>query len=124
MPRSHRLARATRVQLRDLAGEHLIVPPPTGRHRQMLTRVLGAAGVDWEIGLEASGWPLMLEYTRLGVGLAIVNDICRLPAGVTAVPMPELPAIDYYVLEPAGRRRGASIEALRALIIEAFKGLR
>jgi hypothetical protein len=58
---------------------------------------------------------------RLGVGLAIVNDICRLPAGTTAVPVPELPAIDYYLLEPAGRRRAASTESLRALIIEAFK---
>jgi DNA-binding transcriptional LysR family regulator len=121
MPRAHRLARANRVQLRDLAGERLIVPPPDARYRQTLTRVLGAAGVDWEIGLEASGWPLMLEYTRLGVGLAIVNDICRLPAGTIAVPMPELPAIDYYLLEPAGRRRGASIETLRALIIDCFK---
>jgi DNA-binding transcriptional LysR family regulator len=121
MPRGHHLARAARVRLRDLAGERLIVPPPEARHRQTLARVLGAAGITWEIALEASGWPLMLEYTRLGVGVAIVNDICRLPAGTTAVPIPELPAIDYYVLEPAGRRRPASVEAMRALIIEAFK---
>jgi DNA-binding transcriptional LysR family regulator len=121
MPRGHRLARAARVQLRDLAGERLIVPPPQARHRQTLTRALGAAGIDWEIALEASGWPVMLEYTRLGAGLAIVNDICRLPAGVTARPLPELPAIDYHLLEPPGRRRPAPVEALRALIIEAFK---
>ena len=121
MPRGHRLARAGRVHLRDLAGERLIVPPPEARHRQTLTRVLGAAGVDWEIALEASGWPLMLEYVRIGVGLAIVNDICRLPAGTTAVPIPELPAIDYYLLEPAGRRRATHAESLRALIIGTFK---
>jgi DNA-binding transcriptional LysR family regulator len=121
MPRAHRLARAARVHLRDLAGERLIVPPPEARHRQTLTRVLGAAGIDWEIALEASGWPLMLEYTRLGVGLAIVNDICRFPAGTTAVPIPELPAIDYYLLESAGRRRAPSVESLRAVIIEAFR---
>ncbi len=121
MPRGHRLARASRVHLRDLAGERLIVPPPEARHRQTLTRVLGTAGIDWEVALEASGWPLMLEYTRLGVGLAIVNDICRLPAGTTSVPIPELPAIDYYLLDPAGRRRAASVESLRALIIETFK---
>jgi hypothetical protein len=63
----------------------------------------------------------MLEYTRLGVGLAIVNDICRLPTGTTAVPIPELPAIDYYLLEPAGRRRSAHVDSLRALIVDAFK---
>ena len=91
MPRGHRLARAARVHLRDLAGERLIVPPPEARHRQTLTRVLGAAGIDWEIALEASGWPLMLEYTRLGVGLAIVNDICRLPAGHDGGPHPGAP---------------------------------
>ena len=32
--------------------------------------------------------------------------------------------LDDYPLEPAGRRRGASIEAPRALIADAFKGLR
>ena len=121
MRRGHRLARAARVHLRDLTGERLIVPPPEARHRQTLARVLGAAGIDWEIALEATGWPLMLEYTRLGAGLAIVNDICRLPAGTVAVPIPELPAIDYYLLESVGRRRAASVESLRAVIIEAFK---
>jgi DNA-binding transcriptional LysR family regulator len=121
MPRGHRLARAGRIHLRDLAGERLIVPPPEARHRQTLTRVFGAAGIDWEIALEASGWPLMLEYTRLGVGLAIVNDICRLPTGTTSVPIPELPAIDYYLLESAGRRRAAPVESLRAVIVEAFR---
>jgi len=121
MPRGHRLARAGRVHLRDLAGERLIVPPPEARHRQTLTRVLGGAGIDWEVALEASGWPLMLEYTRLGVGLAIVNDICRLPTGTTSVPIPDLPAIDYYLLESAGRRRAPTVESLRAVIIGAFR---
>jgi DNA-binding transcriptional LysR family regulator len=121
MPRGHRLARHSRAALRDLAGERLIVPPPEARHRQTLTRVLGAAGVEWEIALEASGWPLMLEYARLGAGLAIVNDVCRLPAGTTARPVPELPAIDYYVLEPSAGRRSAPVDELRAVIIEAFK---
>jgi hypothetical protein len=41
--------------------------------------------------------------------------------GTTAVPIPELPAIDYYLLEPAGRRRAAQVDSLRALIIDAFK---
>jgi LysR family transcriptional regulator, low CO2-responsive transcriptional regulator len=121
MPRGHRLARRVRIHLRDLAGERLIVPPPESRHRQMLTRVLGTAGVDWDVGLEAAGWPLMLEYARLGIGLAIVNDICRLPVGTTARPIPELPPIDYYLVEPSAGRRPEAVERLRARVVDAFK---
>ena len=120
MPRGHRLARLPKVKLRDLAGERLIVPPPGSRHRETLTRLLAAAGVEWEVALEAGGWPLMLESARLGMGLAIVNDVCRLPAGVVGRPVPELPAIDYQLLEAMGGRLGAAGERLRAAIVEAF----
>src|SRR6185503_12002888 len=98
----------------------LIVPPPGSRHRETLTRLLAAAGVEWEVALEAGGWPLMLESARLGMGLAIVNDVCRLPAGVVGRNVPELPAIDYQLLEATGGKLGAAGERLRAAIVEAF----
>src|SRR5262245_12031988 len=98
VPAGHRLARRRRVRLKDLAGERLIVPPADSRHRQMLARALGAAGVDWEIALEATGWPVMLDYARLGAGLAVVNDICPAPRGTVARPLSELPSIDYHLL--------------------------
>jgi DNA-binding transcriptional LysR family regulator len=123
LPAGHRLARQRRLRLTDLAGERLIVPPAGSRHREMLARALGAAGVSWEIALEATGWPVMLDYARLGVGLAVVNDICPPPRGTVARPLPDLPAIDYHVLHRAGAALSPEAERLRALIKDAFAGL-
>jgi DNA-binding transcriptional LysR family regulator len=122
VPSGHRLARQRNVQLKDLGGERLIVPPPESRHRQALARALGAAGVDWEVAVEAAGWPLMLEYARLRVGLAVVNDICPPPRGTVARPLPELPSIDYHVAQRAGAVLSPEGERLRALIVDAFAG--
>jgi DNA-binding transcriptional LysR family regulator len=118
--RAHRLARQRRIQLKDLAGERLIVPAAASPHRQMLTRALAAAGVSWEIAVEAGGWPLMLDYARSGVGLAVVNDICEPPPGTVARPIPELPPIDYNLVQRTGAVPSPDAERLRALIVAAF----
>jgi DNA-binding transcriptional LysR family regulator len=123
LPAGHRLARQRRIRLKDLAGERLIVPPADSRHRQMLARALGAAGVAWEIALEATGWPVMLDYARLGIGLAVVNDICPPPRGTVARPLPELPSIDYHVMHRSGAALTPEAARLRVLIKDAFAAL-
>jgi DNA-binding transcriptional LysR family regulator len=123
-PAGHRLARQRRIRLKDLAGEKLIVPLADSRHRQTLARALAAAGVAWEIAVEAAGWPLMLEYARLGVGLAVVNDICPEPRGTVGRALPDLPSIDYHVMHRAGARLAPEAERLRALIVDAFSNRR
>jgi LysR family transcriptional regulator, low CO2-responsive transcriptional regulator len=120
VPRTHRLARQRRIQLKDLEGERLIVPPAASPHRQMLARALGAAGVSWEIAVEAGGWPLMLAYARAGVGLAVVNDICPPPRGTVARPIVELPSIDYNLVQRPGAALSGDAEMLRTLIVSAF----
>jgi DNA-binding transcriptional LysR family regulator len=120
MPRGHRLARKRRVRLADLAGERLIVPPAGRPHRELVTRALASAGVEWEPALEAAGWEVMLHYAALGVGLAIVNDICRVPAGATARPLSEIPALRYYVLHRTQLPLSPPAEHLRRLIIETL----
>jgi hypothetical protein len=62
----------------------------------------------------------MLHYAALGVGLAIVNDTCRLPRGTVARPIPELPALQYYVLHRARLGLSPAAVALRALVAEEF----
>jgi DNA-binding transcriptional LysR family regulator len=120
MPRSHRLNRKRRVRLADLAGERMIVPPPNRPHRLLIAHALEAAGVPWEGAFEAGGWELMLHYAAEGVGLAIVNDICRIPRGAVARPLPELPSLSYYLLH--GRRAGLSpaAEELKRSIVDTF----
>jgi DNA-binding transcriptional LysR family regulator len=120
MPSGHRLGRKRRVRLADLAGERLIVPPPSRPHRQLVARSLADAGIDWEVALEATGWEVMLHYAALGVGLAIVNDICRIPRGAVARPLAGLPALSYYVLHRSHLGLSAPAERLRRLIIEGL----
>ena len=119
--RGHRLARRRTVRLRDLDGERLIVPPAGRPHRDHVERALDDAGVTWERAVEATGWALMLHYAGLGVGVAIVNDTCRIPRGAVARPVPELARLPYWALH----RRGLAVDDpaadLLARIVDAFR---
>ncbi|WP_438000399.1 LysR family transcriptional regulator [Sorangium sp. So ce185] len=106
VPEAHPLARKRRVHLRDLEGARLVVPGPGRPHRAALAQALLSAGVRWEPAVEANGWELMLHFVRLGVGVAVVNACCRLPRGLVARPLPELPRKVFYVVY----RRGVDLQ--------------
>jgi DNA-binding transcriptional LysR family regulator len=97
IPSRHPLASRRTIRLRDLHGAELIVPPEPRPHRTMLSRMLQSERVEWNVAVEATGWELMLEFVRLGLGMAVVNACCRMPRGVVARPMPELPSLEYFV---------------------------
>ena len=97
----HLLAKRRSIRLQDLANTRLIVPHEGRPQRAVLSRLLQAANVDWEVAVEASGWELMLHFVQLGIGIAIVNDCCRLPSGVVLRPVPEMPQITYHVFHLA-----------------------
>jgi LysR family transcriptional regulator, low CO2-responsive transcriptional regulator len=97
VPKTHPLASRRTIKLKDLAEAELIVPPPGRPHRTMLSQILQSAQVPWRVAVEASGWELMLHLVRVGMGLAIVNACCRIPPGVVARPIPELPTLQYYL---------------------------
>lgn len=117
----HPLSRKRRLRLADLAGQRLILPPPDRPHRQLVARTLASAGIPWELAVEASGWEVMLAFARLGVGLAIVNDICRVPRGAVARPLREFPGLRYCVAQLAGRTLPESARTFRQRIVEAFR---
>lgn len=121
MARGHRLARKRRLRLADLAGERLIVTPAGKPHREQLERTLVDAGLSWERAVEANGWPLILHYAALGIGIAIVNDICRAPRGAVARALPELPSLGYWLLHRRTLDERDPAAALREPIIEAFR---
>ncbi|WP_437877731.1 LysR family transcriptional regulator [Sorangium sp. So ce513] len=110
VPDAHPLARKRRVMLRDLEGARLVVPGPSRPHRALLAQALLSAGVRWEPAVEANGWELMLHFVRLGVGIAVVNACCRLPRGLVARPMPELPRRVFHVVH----RRGGELQGAPA----------
>lgn len=121
VPRGHPLARKRRVRLRDLAEQRLILPPVGRPHREQLARVLGAHDVPWELAMEASGWELMLHFAALGAGIAVVNDLCRIPRTLAARPLPELPALRYCLLERSGAALSEQARALASSIAQAFR---
>lgn len=88
------------LSLADLRDYPVIAPPPGRPFRSMLEAAFSAAGVAWTPGIEANGWPLMLHFAKLGLGVAIVNDFCTLPSGLRARPLPMLPSVVYSILLP------------------------
>lgn len=98
LPKKHPLAARRSIRLKDLSGAALIVPPAGRPHRTMLSQLLQSAQVEWQVAVEAAGWELMLHLVRLGMGLAVVNACCRIPAGLTTRPIPELPSIQYHLI--------------------------
>ena len=117
LPRDHRLAKKSRLQLADLQDQALVVPPQGRPHRVMLNQMLSHAGVTWRVAVEAGGWELMLHFVGLGVGLAIVNGCCRLPPALVARPLEELPGVRYQVLRRTGGRLHAGAAELRRLLL-------
>lgn len=97
MPTRHALAASRPARLVDLRGASLILPPEGRPHRALVSQALQSANVDWQLAVEATGWELMLHFVRLGLGLAVVNACCKIPAGVTVRPLPELPAVQYHL---------------------------
>ena len=98
LPESHPLTEKPQLSLADLAGAALIVPPPGSAQRRVLDEALSKAGITWDVAVEARGWPLTIHLAKLGTGLAIVNDFCRLPSGLVGRPLAGLPSHTYCVV--------------------------
>lgn len=101
VPSKDPLAERARVSWPELAGRALIVPPAGRPHRAALDANLPA---DAEIAVEAQGWPLTLQLVALGVGVAVVNEFCRPPRGVSLVPFVGLASRTYFALREPARR--------------------
>jgi DNA-binding transcriptional LysR family regulator len=92
----HELAQRGTLQVADLAGLDLLVPPADRPHRRALDRALLAAGADWQVAAEVDGWDLMVHFAALGLGAAVVNGCVQLPARLRGVPITDLPAVRYW----------------------------
>jgi DNA-binding transcriptional LysR family regulator len=85
----------------------------------MLSQMLQSAQVNWKVAVEASGWEVMLQLVRLGIGLAVVNGCCRIPSGVVTRSLSELPAQQYFVFSRAGRLSRAAVVLKQTLLDNA-----
>jgi DNA-binding transcriptional LysR family regulator len=116
MAARHPLARRRSVRLAELARERLVLPPEGRTHRDFVGRALASRGLELLPPVEADGWPLMLQFAALGLGVAIVNGICTAPKGVVLRRVPELGTIAYRLL----RRRHGTLSPAAARLHEAI----
>ncbi|MEZ4453910.1 MAG: LysR family transcriptional regulator substrate-binding protein, partial [Nannocystaceae bacterium] len=117
VPRTHPFAERSRLRLADLRGVALVVPPAGRPHRQRIDAALRERAIEWEVAVEASGWALIIRLCSLGVGLAIVNDLCHLPRDLVGVPLPELGSITYHAVRRAGLTPSTGGAALWELLV-------
>lgn len=119
LPSTHRLARRKTVRLAELAGERLVLSPTGHAHRELVGHALAGLQPHAEPPLEADGWPLMIHFVGLGLGVAIVNGLCKLPRDVVARPVRELGSVTYRLLW----RRGAALPPAAAALQARILGL-
>ncbi|WP_131739893.1 LysR family transcriptional regulator [Actinomadura roseirufa] len=120
LPGDHPLAARPALTLADLAGAPLVVPPPAGPHRIALERALRAADVPWTLAVEAEGWPLLLHFVGLGIGLAVVNGCVTPPPGLVRRPITDLPTVPYYALHLPEREGDPLVTTLLTRIQETI----
>ena len=92
------LGRRRSLQLKDLQGADMIVPPPGRPQRAALEQASLKAGVTWNVAAEVEGWAQALHFAALGVGVALVNGCVEVPPGTVARPVKDLPAVTYSAL--------------------------
>jgi DNA-binding transcriptional LysR family regulator len=75
-PEDHPLAAKPEVTLEDIAPHGQILPPRHLSTWRMVDLVFRQHGVSYQIALEAGGWEVIKKYVELGLGIAIVTDVC------------------------------------------------
>jgi len=123
LPGRHALAASEGPVSLHLLSEESLIAPPRGRplRRSLEARFAELVDMAAPVALEASGWPLMLEFVRLGLGVAVVNGCCKPPDGVVLRPIDDLPPVNYWL---AWRRRSTPGQppgtALRGVLMESL----
>lgn len=116
MPKGHPLTRRSRLSVSDVAGEPLVLPHEGRPLRAALAAAFAAAGAKLTPAVEATGWELMLHFTRLGLGLAVVIDFCTLPAGMVGMPLGGLHPVTYRAVHRRAWRPGEPARRLLGLL--------
>lgn len=61
----------------------------------------------------------MLRFVLLGLGLAVVNEFCRLPRGLVGRPLGGLPQLHYFLLHRPGVDRLEHVLRLKKSLLES-----
>lgn len=116
MQRKHPLASRRYLRPEDLHNQPLIVAPSRSPHRSMVEYSMRLAEASLSIGVEATGWQLMLAFAKDGMGIAVVNDFCPAPRGCVAIALRGMPRATYSLL--CRETSNEAVLRLRELITE------
>jgi DNA-binding transcriptional LysR family regulator len=120
LPDAHPLSKRRSLRMAHLGEERFILTPEGQLHRDLVSRALAQRGRAPRRVLVADGWPLMLAFVQMGLGVAIVNGICALPRGVVVRPLEELGSVTYRLLRRKNAALSPDAEALAAQIRASF----
>lgn len=121
LPRGHRLSKRRKIMPADLDGENIVVAPEGSPHRSMLAQSLATAGARWSVAVEATGWELMIQFARYGLGIAVVNDFCPVPRGFAGIRLDGAPEVTYSVVTRPGKATEPR-DVLVRMIVETSTG--
>ena len=124
IPKRHRLASKREVSLQDLAGETIVLPPEGQSHRAFVGRALASVGVHLEQTVEADGWPLLLHFASLGLGIAVVNGVCTAPRDVVLRKIPELGTVSYRVFSRKNEKLSLPAQDLQRRMLKPILKLK
>ena len=85
--------------------------------RRSVVLALAQHGAEPVVAVEASGWSPMLNFVRLGLGLAVVNSICELPRGVVGVPLRDLPRLHSRLMWRHDPHPRPALDRVRAALV-------
>lgn len=97
LPADHPLAGRDELSPDDLDGASLVIAPEGQPHRVTTAQVLDSRGVSWRVGVEATGWELMMRFVVYGMGVTIINDYVPVPDGLVGIPVEGFPTVTFSV---------------------------
>jgi DNA-binding transcriptional LysR family regulator len=75
-PPGHPLASVRAITLEKLARYEFIVPWPGSTTRMLIEGAFARRGLALRVALEAGGWEIVKRYVLLGLGVAVVPELC------------------------------------------------
>ncbi|HET6602894.1 MAG TPA: LysR family transcriptional regulator [Xanthomonadaceae bacterium] len=75
-PPDHPLAAIDTLELADLSGHGLILPPQRLTTYRLVDLVFQQHKVPYTVALEVGGWEVIKQYVAMGLGISIVTGFC------------------------------------------------
>ncbi|BAU48525.1 LysR family transcriptional regulator [Sulfurifustis variabilis] len=120
-PPDHPLARKKGVTLEDISPHGLILPPRHLSTWAIVDLVFRQHNLGYRVALEAGGWEVIKKYVEIGLGIAIVTDVCLTGSERVA----RIPLSRYFPKRTYGVvfRKGKFLAPPAARFIEMLEGL-